>query len=140
MDNFGVRPLGQHGGPRPGSGRPRKGEVRGPKKPQVNMLTGSAYIVARLARDARDGCREAGILLAAIHDGRISAYAAGCEMNYRKRAEPTGRVEYPNVTRTREWAMHRVFNPRPNPKALHRLKKKKGPLARSGPEAGGNHK
>lgn len=115
-DNFGVTPLGQHGGKRPGAGRPRKGETR--EKNQNHRVSsknqyGSSYgyILARLARDGRHD------LLEGIRNGRISAYAAACEMNYCKRPEPTGRGSE-NATRKRDWAMHRVLNPRPDPKAL----------------------
>jgi hypothetical protein len=45
----------------------------------------------------------------------ISAYAAGCEMNYTRRPEPTGRGSE-NVSKRLDWAMHRVLNPRPDPK------------------------
>jgi hypothetical protein len=44
-------------------------------------------------------------------------------MNYCRRAELRGRVEYPNVTRRNDWAMHRLLNP-----------KKKGPTLASEPE------
>ena len=120
-DNFGVTPLGQHGGKRPGSGRPRKGEVR--EKPQRSrgvLNNGSnsyAYITARLARDAQDGVKVAATLLAGIRDGKISAFAAGCEMNYCKRPEPNGRGSE-NASKRRDWALHRLLNPRPDPKAL----------------------
>jgi len=119
VDLFGVTPLGQHGGRRLGAGRPRKGEVRPPKAQRalstLNSRSSSRfdYITRRLARDAGLGCREAAILLAGIRDGRISAYAAGVEMNYCKRAPLTGRVEYPNVTKRNDWAMYKVLNPRP---------------------------
>ena len=83
--------LGQHGGPRPGAGRPRKGEIRGPKKRSNSKFTGSDYVIARLERDARDGVRTAAILLQGVRDGLISPYAAACEMNYARRPEPTGR-------------------------------------------------
>jgi hypothetical protein len=76
-----------------------------------------AYIEARLARDAGEGCREAAALLQGIRDRRITHYAAAIEMHYSRRREPTGRVEYPNVTKKNDWAMHRVLNPRPQGKA-----------------------
>jgi hypothetical protein len=50
-----------------------------------------------------------------VHNGLISAYAAGCEMNYTRRPEPTGRGSE-NVSKRLDWAMHRVLNPRPDPK------------------------
>jgi hypothetical protein len=68
--------------------------------------------LARLERDAREGCPEAAVLLQGIRDGRISTYAAAVEMNYTHRPEPSGRGS-PNVTKKNDWAMHRLFNPRP---------------------------
>jgi hypothetical protein len=117
-DIFDVTPLGQHGGKRPGAGRPRKGEVR-PPKPQRTSDTlksrGGDYVVARLTRDARDGVKTAAVLLQAVRDGRVTRYAAGCEMRYLSRREPNGRGSE-NMTKRRDWAMHRVLNPRPDPK------------------------
>jgi hypothetical protein len=118
-DNFGVTPLAQHGGKRPGAGRPRKGEVREKPRRFRGVLNNGgshsyAYITARLARDAQDGVKVAATLLAGIRDGRISAFAAGVEMNYCKRPEPTGRGSE-NMTKRRDWAMHRLLNPRPAP-------------------------
>jgi hypothetical protein len=114
FDTFGVVPLGQHGGRRPGAGRPKKGEVRPPKQPRsvLNSPSSSSfdYITRRLARDARDGCREAGILLEGIHRGLISAHTAACEMNYCQRREPTGRGSQ-NVSKRIDWALHKLFNP-----------------------------
>ena len=75
------------------------------------------YIEARLERDATEGCREAATLLQAVRDGRVSHYAAAVEMNYTKRAPLTGRGSE-NVTKRNDWAMHRVLNPRPDPKSL----------------------
>jgi hypothetical protein len=120
-DLFGVTPLQQHGGKRPGAGRPRKGEVRPPKQNTPSTLNSRSssrfdYIVRRLARDALLGCREAAILLAGVRDHRISAYAAGCEMNYCRRREPTGRGS-PNASKRIDWAMHKLLT-RPDPKAL----------------------
>jgi len=77
---------------------------------------GSDYVVARLIRDANDGVRTARLLLEGIRAGLISVYAAECEMNYRqRRREPLG-PDIANVTRARDWRMHRVLNPRPGPK------------------------
>jgi hypothetical protein len=118
-DTFDVTPIFQHGGRRPGAGRPRKGEVRLPKKHGSLKSTGShsvAYILGRLARDEAAGCREAGILLRGVLERRISAHAAACEMSYCRRPEPTGRGSE-NVTKRNDWAMHRLFNPRRDPKA-----------------------
>src|SRR5262249_31741974 len=109
-DLFGITPLGQHGGKRPGAGRPRKGEIRPPRAGATLNSRGRstyAYILARLARDAQEGCREAAILLEGVHNNLISAYAAGCEMNYVKRRELSGRGS-PNVTKRNDWAMHRL--------------------------------
>ena len=111
-DVFGITPLGQHGGKRPGAGRPRKGEVRPQRTGAVlNSQRRSRfdYIVRRLARDSQLGCREAAVLLQGIHDGLISAYSAGVEMGYCKRRELTGRVEWPNVTKRNDWAMHKLM-------------------------------
>jgi hypothetical protein len=116
-DDFGIIPLGQHGGWRPGAGRPRKGQVR-QEKTSASLKSEpdrSRYYLRRLVRDAQDGVRDAAILLQGIRDGRISEYAAGCEMNYCRRREPTGRGSE-NMTRRNDWAMHRLFNPRPVPK------------------------
>jgi hypothetical protein len=120
FDTFGVVPLGQHGGKRPGAGRPRKGEVRPPKQKDRSVLNSAgsssyAYIVARLARDAQLGCKEAAILLEGIHRGLISAHTAGVEMNYCQRRGVTGRGSE-NVSKVRDWALHRLFNPRLDPK------------------------
>ena len=118
-DTSSVIPISQHGGRRPGAGRPRKGEVRLPKKHGSLKSTGShsrAYILGRLARDAAAGCRDAGILLAGVTSQVISAYAAGCEMNYCRRPEPTGRGSE-NMAKARDWALHRLLNPRP-PKVI----------------------
>jgi hypothetical protein len=111
-------PLGQHGGKRPGAGRPRKGAVRQEKtrdnlKPRYSR---SEYILARLARDLADGVKVAATLLEGIRDGKITTFAAGCEMNYCKRPEPTGRGSE-NMSRRIDWAMHRLLNPRRDPKA-----------------------
>ena len=115
-DLFGViTPLQQHGGRRPGAGRPRKGEVRPPKRPSPPR-TGSDYILGRLTRDAADGVRNAAILLEGISKNLISPWAAGVEMNYVRRREVTGRGSE-NMARARDWRLHRLFNPRPDPKA-----------------------
>jgi hypothetical protein len=114
-DDPGPFKLGQHGGKR----------VKGERGPNSTLKRGSssvAYIEARLARDASEGCREAAILLQGIRDGKISMYAAGCEMNYCRRREPTGRGSE-NVSKRIDWAMHKL---------LHQ--KKKGPALASEPE------
>src|SRR5262249_11586427 len=120
-DVFGVTPLGKHGGKRPGAGRPRKGEVRPPKQKTNSALNSRSsssfdYIVARLARDAQDGCREAAILLDGIHRGLISAHTAGVEMNYCQRRGVTGRGSE-NMAKARDWTLHKLLR-RPDPKAV----------------------
>jgi hypothetical protein len=114
FDAFDLVPLGQHGGRRPGAGRPRKGQPRQEKTSAIlkSAPDRSGYILRRLARDAQDGVRNAAILLAGIRDGRISEYAAGCEMNYCRRREPNGRGSE-NRSKANAWAMHRLFHPRP---------------------------
>ena len=82
----------------------------------------SAYVEARLTRDAAEGVRTAAILLEGVRNGIISLHAAACEMNYTKPREPTGRGSE-NVSKQIAWALHKLFNP-----------KKKGPTQASGPE------
>src|SRR5262245_16856251 len=113
-DPFDVVPLQQHGGRRPGAGRPRKGETRPEKRPS-RPRTGSDYILGRLARDANDGVKTAAVLLEAIRNNLICPFEAGCEMNYVRRPEPNGRGSE-NMARARDWRLHRLFNPRPDPK------------------------
>jgi hypothetical protein len=115
-DVFGITPIGQHGGRRPGAGRPRKGEVRPPKPerfPNVLNSGDHGYLLRRLARDAQHGCKDAATLLQGVRDGLISAYTAGVEMNYTRRREPNGRGSG-NAARTRDWTLHRLFYPRPD--------------------------
>jgi hypothetical protein len=115
VDLFGVTPLGQHGGKRPGAGRPRRGEVRPPKAQRPRNVLNSGdhgYLIRRLARDAQDGCRDAALLLQGVRDGLISGYTAAIEMNYTRRREPTGRGSQ-NMARARDWRLHRLLNPRP---------------------------
>jgi len=47
-------------------------------------------------------------LLAAVRGGQLSAYAACCEVGYRKRREPTGRGS-PNARKRRDWAIMLAF-------------------------------
>ena len=117
-DIFGITPLGQHGGRRPGAGRPRKGEVRPPKQHTLNSRSSSSvdYIIARLKRDAADGCRDAAILLEGVCSNLISAHTAGIEMNYCQRRGVNGRGSE-NAARARDWALHKLFRPRPQGKA-----------------------
>jgi hypothetical protein len=76
----------------------------------------SGYILRRLVRDAQDGVRDAAILLRGIFEGRVSKYAAGVEYGICTRREPNGRGSE-NVTKRNAWRMHRLFHPRPDPKA-----------------------
>jgi hypothetical protein len=117
FDAFDLVPLGQHGGRRAGSGRPRKDQPR-QKKTGATLKSApdrSGYIRRRLLRDAQDGVRDAAILLRGILDGRVSEYAAGVEYGICKRREPNGRGSE-NMTRKRDWQMHRLFHPRPQAK------------------------
>ena len=102
--------LGQHGGPR----------VRGQRASPENQIkhgAGPAYIRARLARDAAEGSSDAAILLQGVQDGRISPFAAACEMNYCRRPEPNGRGSE-NAAKRRDWALHKLFHPRPRIETL----------------------
>jgi hypothetical protein len=114
FDTFGVVPLGQHGGRRFGAGRPRKGQPRREKTSATlkSARDQSGYILRRLVRDAQDGVRDAAILVRGIFEGRVSEYAAGVEYGICNRREPTGRGS-PNASKRNDWAMHRLFNPRP---------------------------
>src|SRR6516165_6406160 len=113
-DEFGITPLGQHGGRRPGAGRPRKGVVRQEKTSATLKSTPdqSGYIRRRLARDARDGVRDAAILLRGILDGQVTEFAAGVEYGICKRREPNGRGSE-NRSKVIAWRMHRLFHPKP---------------------------
>ena len=75
------------------------------------------YLEARLRRDAEEGVRTAAVLLEGVRNGTISVYAASVEMNYTKRTEPRGTGSQ-NMARARDWALHRLLNPRPGPKAV----------------------
>src|SRR5262249_6724310 len=75
-----------------------------------------AYLEARLTRDAEEGCREAAVLLHGVRTGVISMYAAACEMNYTRPREPNGRGSE-NASKRIAWALHRLLNPRSDPKA-----------------------
>jgi len=114
-DVFGITPLGQHGGKRPGAGRPRKGEVRPPKQRVLNSRSSSSvdYIIARLKRDAADGCRDAGILLDGICRNLISPHTAAIEMNYCQRRGVNGRGSE-NMAKARDWALHKLFRAQEN--------------------------
>ena len=46
-------------------------------------------------------------MLAAVRAGHLSAFAACCELGYRKRPEPTGRGS-PNAAKRRAWVMHKL--------------------------------
>ena len=94
-----IAQLGTHGGPR------KKGE-QGDDVTLKHRGNSQAYLIARLRRDGRLD------LLAGVLEGKISAYAAGCEMNYCRRPEPDGRGSE-NAARARDWALHKLLNPRP---------------------------
>jgi len=94
-----IAQLGTHGGPR------KKGE-QGDDVTLRHRGNSQAYLIARLRRDGRLD------LLAGVLEGKISAYAAGCEMNYCRRPEPNGRGSE-NAARARDWALHKLLNPRP---------------------------
>jgi hypothetical protein len=47
-------------------------------------------------------------LLAAVKANRLSAYAACCEVGYRKRREPTGRGSE-NARKRRDWAIYQAY-------------------------------
>jgi hypothetical protein len=123
-DEFGIIPLGPHGGRRPGAGRPRKDQPRREKTGATlkSAPDRSGYIRRRLLRDAQDGVRDAAILLRGILDGRVSEYAAGVEYGICKRREPNGRGSE-NASKRIDWAIYKLLNP-----------KKKGPTQASGPE------
>jgi len=113
-DEFGITPLGQHGGYRRNAGRPRKGQPRQEKTGATlkSAPDRSGYIRRRLLRDAQDGVRDAAILLRGILDGQISEYAAGVEYGICKRREPNGRGSE-NRSKVIAWRMHRLFHPKP---------------------------
>ena len=106
-DEFGITPLGQHGGYRRNAGRPRKGQPRQEKTGATlkSAPDRSGYIRRRLLRDAA-------ILLRGILDGQISEYAAGVEYGICKRREPNGRGSE-NRSKVIAWRMHRLFHPKP---------------------------
>jgi hypothetical protein len=105
-----IARLGNHGGPR------KKGE-QGDDVSLRHRGNSRAYVIARLERDAANGGgRDVMALLEGVLSGRISAFAAGVEMGYCRRREPTGRGSE-NVSKRLDWAMHKLLNPRPDPKA-----------------------
>ena len=75
-----------------------------------------AYIIARLKRDAADGCRDAAILLDGVCRNLISPHTAGCEMSYCRRRGVNGRGSE-NMAKARDWALHKLLNRRPQGKA-----------------------
>jgi hypothetical protein len=117
FDAFDLVPLGQHGGRRAGSGRPRKGQPRQEKTGATlkSAPDRSGYIRRRLLRDAQDGVRDAAILLRGILEGRVSEFSAGVEYGICKRREPNGRGSE-NRSKAVAWALHRLFYPRPQAK------------------------
>jgi hypothetical protein len=97
-------------------GHPGGRRVKGQKQTDgLKYGNSREYLEARLQRDASEGVRTAAILLQGVHNGTISIYAAAAEMNYTRRREPTGRGSE-NAARARDWRLHRLFNPRPDPK------------------------
>jgi hypothetical protein len=89
--------------------------VKGERGVYSTLKWGSSsvdYILARLERDASEGVELAALLLEGLRSNRISVYAAGCEMGYCHRREPRGGGSE-NMTKLRDWQMHRVLNPRP---------------------------
>jgi hypothetical protein len=105
MQDDHIARLGNHGGPR------KKGE-QGDEVALRQRGNSRAYILARLRRDNRLD------LLAGVLEGKISAYAAGCEMNYCRRPPVNGRGSE-NMARARDWALHKLLrSPCPDPKAL----------------------
>jgi hypothetical protein len=114
FDPFDVVPLGQHGGRRPGAGRPRKGQARREKTGATlkSAPDRSGYIRRRLLRDAQAGVRDAAILLRGILDGQVTEFAAGVEYGVCRRREPNGRGSE-NRTKANDWRMFRLFHPKP---------------------------
>jgi len=103
MDNNEPRPLLAHPGGR---------RVKGQKQADMKYGNSRAYLEARLERDAAEGVRTAAALLQGFRNGTVSLYAAAAEMGYTKRREPNGRGSE-NQARKRDWAMHKLLNPRP---------------------------
>ena len=88
--------------------------VKGQRQPDnVRYGNSRVYIEARLTRDAEEGCREAGILLAGIRSGAITHHQAAIVMSYTRPREPNGRGSE-NVAKAKAWALHKLFHPRPD--------------------------
>jgi hypothetical protein len=51
-------------------------------------------------------------LLEGVYSNLISAHTAGIEMSYCRRRGVNGRGSE-NAARARDWALHKLFNPRP---------------------------
>jgi hypothetical protein len=88
MTDDALKPLGKHGGVRPGAGRPKKGESREPKNQSdsqsdhvtLNSRGNSAdYIIARLRREGLDHWIEA------IANRKISAFPCAVLLGWRQR-------------------------------------------------------
>jgi hypothetical protein len=101
-----LKPLGQHGGRRPGAGRPKKGEIRERKiqadapKNAVNLKpSGSTvdYVIRRLLRQGHDDLAEA------VINRKVSAYACSCLLGWRQRPA-TQRGEHSNQAKRRRHA------------------------------------
>src|SRR5262249_2513132 len=110
--------------PRPLLAHPGGRRVKGQKQADGSRYGNSReYLEARLTRDAAEGVRTAALLLEGVRNGTVSLYAASCEMNYTRRREPNGRGSE-NMAKARDCALHRLLNPRPDPKSLVGLKRK----------------
>jgi hypothetical protein len=104
--------------PRPLLAHPGGRRVKGQKQADGSRYGNSReYLEARLTRDAAEGVRTAALLLEGVRNGTVSLYAASCEMNYTRRREPNGRGSE-NMAKARDWRLHRLLNPRPDPKSL----------------------
>jgi len=96
--------LGRHGGPR------RKGQ-RASNGSLVKHGAGRGYILARLRREGLTDW------IAAIEARKVSAFAVAVELGWFTRPPIRGTGSQ-NAARTRNWQLHRLLYPRPNPKAL----------------------
>ena len=98
------RPLGKHGGLRPGAGRPKKGEIRERKIQSDNaggrVTRGNSvdYIIRRLRRDGYND------LVEAIATRKLSAFHCACLLGWRQRP-PTLHGENHNKARRRAFAV-----------------------------------
>src|SRR5262249_60854720 len=93
--------------PHPGGRR-----VKGQRQPYaVRYGNSRAYLEARLARDAEEGCREAAMLLHGVRTGVISIYAAGVEKDYTRQRE-AHRHGSEEASKPTGCALLRLLNPR----------------------------